>query len=40
VWKREGFTNEEIAAQLGRAPATVEWKRRLIRDAWAKEVTP
>jgi DNA-directed RNA polymerase specialized sigma24 family protein len=40
VWKLEGYTNEEIAAQLGRAPATVERKLRLIRDAWAKEVMP
>jgi DNA-directed RNA polymerase specialized sigma24 family protein len=40
VWKPEGYTNEEIAARLGRAPATVERKLRLIRDAWAKEVTP
>jgi DNA-directed RNA polymerase specialized sigma24 family protein len=40
VWKLEGFSNEEIAAKLGRAPATVERKLRLIRDAWEKEVTP
>ena len=40
VWKLEGYTNEEIAAKLGRAPATVERKLRMIRDAWAKEVTP
>jgi DNA-directed RNA polymerase specialized sigma24 family protein len=40
VWKLEGYTNKEIAAQLGRAPATVERKLRLIRDAWEKEVTP
>jgi DNA-directed RNA polymerase specialized sigma24 family protein len=40
VWKLEGDTNDEIAAKLGRAPATVERKLRLIRDAWAKEVTP
>jgi DNA-directed RNA polymerase specialized sigma24 family protein len=40
VWKLEGYTNDEIAAQLGRAPATVERKLRLIRDAWSKEVTP
>jgi DNA-directed RNA polymerase specialized sigma24 family protein len=38
--KLEGYTNEEIAAQLGRSLATVERKLRLIRDAWAKEVTP
>jgi DNA-directed RNA polymerase specialized sigma24 family protein len=40
VWKLEGYTNEEIAAKLGRAPATIERKLRLIRDAWEKEVTP
>jgi DNA-directed RNA polymerase specialized sigma24 family protein len=40
VWKLEGYTHEEIATKLGRAPATVERKVRLIRDAWAKEVTP
>jgi DNA-directed RNA polymerase specialized sigma24 family protein len=38
VWKLEGYTNAEIAAKLNRAPATVERKLRLIRDAWAKEV--
>jgi hypothetical protein len=36
----EGDTNEEIAAQLGRAPSTGEQKLRLIRDAWEKQVTP
>jgi DNA-directed RNA polymerase specialized sigma24 family protein len=40
VWKLEGYTNAEIAAKLDRAPATVERKLRLIRDAWAKEVAP
>jgi DNA-directed RNA polymerase specialized sigma24 family protein len=40
VCKLEGYTNAEIAARLGRAPATVERKLRLIRDAWAKEITP
>ncbi len=39
VWKLEGYTNKEIAGKLGRAPATVERKLRMIRDAWAKEVT-
>jgi DNA-directed RNA polymerase specialized sigma24 family protein len=34
----EGYTTAEIAARLGRAPATVERKLRLIRDAWEKEV--
>ena len=40
VWKLEGHTNNEIAGKLGRAPATVERKLRMIRDAWAKEVRP
>jgi DNA-directed RNA polymerase specialized sigma24 family protein len=40
VWKLEGYTSKEIAVKLGRAPATVERKLRLIRDTWAKEVTP
>jgi DNA-directed RNA polymerase specialized sigma24 family protein len=40
VWKLEGYTNEEIAAKLGRSLATVERKLRLIRDVWEKEVTP
>jgi DNA-directed RNA polymerase specialized sigma24 family protein len=40
VWKLEGHTNKEIAAKLSRAPATVERKLRMIRDAWAKEVAP
>jgi DNA-directed RNA polymerase specialized sigma24 family protein len=40
VWKLEGYTNEEIAAKLGRSLATVERKLRLIRDAWEQEITP
>jgi DNA-directed RNA polymerase specialized sigma24 family protein len=40
VWKLEGYTNTEVAAKLGRAPATVERKLRLIRDTWEQEVTP
>jgi DNA-binding CsgD family transcriptional regulator len=39
VWKLEGYTNKEVAAKLGRAPATVERKLRLIRATWEKEVT-
>lgn len=34
VWKVEGYTNQEIAARLGRSLATVERKLSLIRDAW------
>jgi DNA-directed RNA polymerase specialized sigma24 family protein len=40
VWKRAGYTNEEIAATLGRSLATAERKLRLIRDAWEQEITP
>ena len=40
VWKREGYTNEEIAAKLGRSLATAERKLRLIRAAWELEITP
>ena len=39
-WKVEGFTNEEIAAKLGRAVATVERKLARIRQRWEKEFTP
>lgn len=40
LWKVEGFTNEEIAAKLGRALATVERKLARIRRLWEKELTP
>jgi DNA-directed RNA polymerase specialized sigma24 family protein len=40
LWKVEGFTNEEIAAQLGRAVSTVERKLARIRCLWEKELTP
>jgi DNA-directed RNA polymerase specialized sigma24 family protein len=39
-WKVEGFTNEEIAAKLGRAVPTVERKLSRIRRLWEKELTP
>jgi DNA-directed RNA polymerase specialized sigma24 family protein len=39
-WKVEGFTNEEIAAKLGRAVPTVERKLARIRRLWEKELTP
>jgi RNA polymerase sigma factor (sigma-70 family) len=38
--KMEGYTNEEIAEQLGCAPATVERRLRLIRKRWQKEAGP
>lgn len=31
VWKMEGYTNEEIAAKLGRTPRSVERKLQMIR---------
>jgi DNA-directed RNA polymerase specialized sigma24 family protein len=40
VAKLEGYTKAEIAARLGRAPATVARKLQLIREAWEKEVLP
>ena len=40
VWKMEGWTNEEIAQQIGRSLPTVERKLRMIRGLWEKEVTP
>ncbi|MDX1929718.1 MAG: ECF-type sigma factor [Pirellulaceae bacterium] len=33
-WKMEGFSNEEIAAKLGKSPRTVERKLNLIRQTW------
>ena len=38
--KMEGYTNRELAAQLGCGLRTVERKLRLIRQIWAKEVAP
>ncbi len=40
VWKMEGYTNEELAAKLGRSRATVERKLGLIRGIWENELTP
>jgi DNA-directed RNA polymerase specialized sigma24 family protein len=34
VAKLEGYTNQEIAASVGKAVPTIERKLRLIRDAW------
>jgi RNA polymerase sigma factor (sigma-70 family) len=39
LWKMEGYTNEEIAAQLGCAPRSVERKLRLIRSLWDEETS-
>jgi DNA-directed RNA polymerase specialized sigma24 family protein len=38
VWKLEGYTNAEIAQQLGYVEVTVERRLRLIRGIWAREV--
>jgi DNA-directed RNA polymerase specialized sigma24 family protein len=38
VWKMEGYTNDEIATQLGRSRPTVERKLQLIRKMWTKEM--
>ena len=37
VWKTEGYTNEEIAAQLGVVLRTVERKVHAIRERWTSE---
>jgi RNA polymerase sigma factor (sigma-70 family) len=36
LWKMEGYTNEEIAAKLGRSGRTVERRLRLIRNLLEK----
>jgi DNA-directed RNA polymerase specialized sigma24 family protein len=38
LWKMEGYSNDEIAARLGRAPRTVARKLRRIRTLWSQEV--
>jgi DNA-directed RNA polymerase specialized sigma24 family protein len=37
IWKMEGYTNEEIAAKLGRSIPTVERKLAAIRTIWQQE---
>jgi DNA-directed RNA polymerase specialized sigma24 family protein len=37
LWKMEGFTVDEMAAKLGRAPRSVKRKLQLIRSIWEKE---
>jgi RNA polymerase sigma factor (sigma-70 family) len=39
VWKMEGYTNDEIAALLPCARATVERRLQLIRSVWSKFAT-
>ena len=36
----EGYTKEEVAVQLGCAPATIERRLRLIRKRWENELGP
>jgi DNA-directed RNA polymerase specialized sigma24 family protein len=38
LWKLEGYSNEEIAAKLGRSLPTVERKLRRIRELWADQI--
>jgi DNA-directed RNA polymerase specialized sigma24 family protein len=40
VCKMQGYTVEEIAAQLGLVPRTVQRRLRLIRQIWQREVQP
>ena len=40
VWKMEGYTTEEIATKLRRAPRTVERKLDLIRQRWSAYQVP
>jgi DNA-directed RNA polymerase specialized sigma24 family protein len=35
-WRLEGYTNQEIAARLGRSVGTVERKLGMIRDLWER----
>ena len=37
LWKMEGYSNDEIAAKLGRSRGTVERKLKLIRQLWEEE---
>jgi DNA-directed RNA polymerase specialized sigma24 family protein len=36
LWKLEGYTNEEVADQLGCSLAGIGRKLRLIREIWEK----
>jgi DNA-directed RNA polymerase specialized sigma24 family protein len=37
LWKMEGYTTEEIAAEVGCVPRTVERRLRVIRSLWNEE---
>lgn len=36
--RMQGYTIDEISAQVGRAPATIERKLKVIRTLWEKEL--
>ena len=38
VLKMEGHTIDEMSAQLGRSPATIERKLKVIRAVWEKDL--
>jgi DNA-directed RNA polymerase specialized sigma24 family protein len=40
VLKMEGYTDEEVAAQLGCVPRTVRRRLQLIRKRWLKQLAP
>jgi DNA-directed RNA polymerase specialized sigma24 family protein len=40
LWRMEGFSVEEIAAQLSCAPRSIKRKLHLIRTIWEKETAP
>lgn len=38
--KMEGYTIDEISERIGRAPATIERKLKVIRSTWEKDLSP
>jgi DNA-directed RNA polymerase specialized sigma24 family protein len=40
VWRMDGYTNAEIAAEIGLGERSVERKLRLIREKWSAELEP
>jgi hypothetical protein len=40
VYRMEGMSHHEIAAQLGCVPRSVEHRLRVIRTIWARELSP
>jgi DNA-directed RNA polymerase specialized sigma24 family protein len=39
LWKMEGYTNDEIAARIGKSTRTVERRLELIRRRWEEQAT-